>query len=204
MAVDATKVVATRDIKVYTVPFSSTNAIPADTILWGTAWGTPAGQSAPYVEVGYTDGGLNFSIEVTRGEIRVDQEVDPILRPVTGRNMRLSTSLAEFTAANLQSAAGQGTATTLAAASGVRGHDDLAISSTVADNFRTVGYDVKNQGDSEAIRIIGWKGLPSGAVAGTINPTDKATIALDMTLHPDTSVTPARILLFRDIIPALP
>lgn len=203
MAFDVTKVVAGRDFKVYTVPFSTTNTIPADTVLYGTAWGTPAGQSAAYVESGYTDGGLNFSIEITRGEIRVDQEVDPVLRPVTGRNMSLSTNLAEFTPANIKSATGQGTVTTVAPGAGVRGHVDLDISGTITDTYLTVGYDVLAQGDSEALRIIGWRTQPTGGVRGTISPTAAATVQLAATCFPDTSTSPARIVKFRDVTPAV-
>src|SRR6266536_145413 len=101
MAFNADAVLFGRDFKVFQVAWSTTNIIPADTIDYGTAWGTPAGQSAPYVEVGYTDGGLNFGIEITRGEIRVDQALDPVGRPTTGRNMTLTTAMAEFTPANI-------------------------------------------------------------------------------------------------------
>lgn len=199
---DATKVLATRDFLVYTVPWDTTNIIPADTVLWGTAWGTPAGQSDPYVNVGYTIGGLNFSIEINRAEIRVDQELDPILRPATGRNMVLSGDLAEFTAANIKDAAGQGAITSVAPGVGTRGHDDLDISSTIEDNYLTIGFDIKHQ-DDEAFRIIAWKTLPSGAVNGQIRPTDAATIALSGQCFPDTSTSPARIIKMRDVIPAV-
>lgn len=200
---DATKVLATRDFLVYTVPWSSTNTIPADTVAWGTAWGTPAGQSAAYVDAGLTQGGLDFSIEITRGEVRVDQLLDPVLRPATGRNMTMTAPLAEFTAANIKAAAGQGTITTVAAGSGTRGHDDEDISGTITDTFRTIGFDALHQ-DAEAIRIIGWKTMPNGAVAGRINPTDAAIINMACQCFPDTSTSPARVLKFRDIIAALP
>ncbi len=201
MAFDQTKIIAGRDFKVYRVPFSTTNIIPANTIAYGTAWGTPSGQSAAYVEVGYTSGGLHFHIEINRGEIRVDQEVDPVLRPVTGRNMSLNSNLAEFTPANIQVGAGQGTISTVAAGGGLRGYDDLDITGVVADNYYTIGYDILHQGDSEAFRIIGWKMQPGGGVTGDITPTDAALVQMNMTAFPDTSTDPDRILKIRDLTP---
>jgi hypothetical protein len=201
MAFNQAAIIAGRDFKVYRVPFSTTNIIPADTVTYGTAWGTPAGQSAAYVEVGYTVGGLHFLIEITRGEIRVDQEVDPVLRPVTGRNMNLNSNLAEFTPANIQTGAGQGTITTVAAGGGLRGHDDLDITGVVADNYYTIGYDILHQGDGEAFRIIGWKMQPGGGVTGDITPEAAALVQMNMSAFPDTSTDPDRILKIRDISP---
>lgn len=200
MAFNAAAVLFGRDFKVFSVAWSSTNVIPANTVLYGTDWGTPAGQTNPWVEVGYTDGGLNFGIEITRGEIRVDQSLDPIARPATGRNMTLSTQMAEFTAANIRAAAGQGTVNAVAATTAARGYNDLDIDPTITDNYRSIGYDIQHPGDSEAFRIIGWKTIPSGGVTGTINPEDNATIGLDVTCFPDTSVTPNRVLKLRDIV----
>lgn len=201
MAFDQTKILSGRNFKVYTVDWSSTNTKPANTVLYGTAWGTPAGQTNPWVESGYTDGGLTFSAEITRGEIRVDQELDPVLRPATGRDMRMSSTLAEFTVPNIESATGQGTITTTAATTAARGNTDLDISGTISDNYLSVGFDISHPGDSEAFRVFGWKGLPSAGFTGTVNPEDKATIAFEMTLLPDTTASPSRIMKISDIIP---
>lgn len=198
---DQTKIISGRNFKVYTVGYSSTNTIPANTVLYGTAWGTPAGQSAAWVESGYTDGGLNFSAEINRGEIRVDQELDPVLRPATGRDMRMGVTMAEFTVANIKAATGQGAITTVAATTAARGYDDLDISGTITDTYLSVGFDVQHPGDSEALRVIGWKSLPAAGFQGTVNPEDKAVIAFEATLLPDTSVNPARVMKIRDVIP---
>jgi hypothetical protein len=204
MAFDATKVLASRDYKVYTVNWSSTNTIPLDTVAYGTAWGTPAGQSAAYVESGYVDGGLHFTTSIDRAEIRVDQELDPVLRPATGRDTRMSTNLAEITAANIRSATGQGTITTVAAISGTRGHDDWDLNSTVLSLYLTVGFDILHPGDAEAFRMIGWKGQVLGSPTFDVTPEDKFVIPLELALLPDTSTSPARIMKIRDIIAALP
>lgn len=202
MAFNADAVLFGRDFKVFTVAWNPTNAMPLDSVLYGTDWGTPVGQSDPWVEVGYTDGGLNFGIEITRGEIRVDQSLDPIGRPATGRNMTLSTNMAEFTPENIKAAAGQGDITTVAPGAGTRGHTDLDFTPDIADNYLSVGYDIEHRGDSEAFRIVGWKTLPSGGISGTISAEDNAVIQLAAQCFPDTSTDPDRILKVRDVIAA--
>lgn len=204
MANDQTKVISGRNFIVYTVPWHPTVTTPADTISYGTAWATPAGQTGAWVESGYTDGGVNVSMTVDRGEIRVDQELEPILRPATGRTTTFETTLAQFTAQNLKNAAGQGSITTVNPASGARGHDDLDVSSTIADVYISAGLDFLHPGDNEAFRVFMWKCLPQGGVNAAFNPEDKATIPFALNAFPDTSVVPARILKFRDVIAALP
>lgn len=191
---DSTKVLASRNIIVYTAPYDASNALPADTVLWGTTWG------GSFADVGYTSGGVHFTTEVTRGEIRVDQELDPVLRPATARTASMNTNLAEFKASNIVTATGQGSVTTLAATTATRGHDDYALGSTVADNFYAVGFDIKAQ-DSEAIRFVGWRGQPTGSPTFDLTPESAALIPLNLSLLPDTSTSPARIATIRDIIP---
>lgn len=200
MAFNQAEVLATRDYKVYTVPWSSTNNIPADTVLYGTNWATPAGQSAPYVESGYVDGGLHFTSSVERSEIRVDQELDPVLRPATGRDVRMSTNLAQFTGPNILAATGQGAITTVAAGT-ARGHTDWDLNSSIAENFLTVGFDLDHNGDTEAVRVIGWKGQVLGSPTFDFTADNKVVIPLEVQLLPDTTSVPARIAKIRDIIP---
>lgn len=197
-------IISGRNFLVYTVPWNATVTVPLDTVSYGTPWGTPAGQTGAWVDSGYTDSGVQVSIAVDRGEIRVDQELDPVLRPATGRTTQFSTTLAEFTAANLKNAAGQGTITTVAAASGTRGHDDLDVSSTIADNYIAAGMDFLHPGDNQAFRVFAWKCLPQGGVQATFNPQDKATVPFALNVFPDTSTNPARIVKFRDVSAALP
>ncbi len=194
---DSTKVLASRNILVYTAAYSGSNAVPADTVLWGTTWG------GSWADVGYTSGGVHFTTEVTRGEIRVDQELDPVLRPATARTASMTTNLAEFKAQNIVTATSQGSVTTVAATTATRGHDDYALGSTVADNFYAIGFDLKAQ-DSEAIRVIGWRGQTTGAPTFDFTPEAPALIPLNLTLLPDTSTSPARIATIRDVIPVSP
>lgn len=195
---DGTKVLATRNMLVYYVAASSTNALPVNTILWGTTWGTPSGQTNPWIAAGYTSGGVHFATEVTRGEIRVDQELDPVLRPATARTASMNTNLAEFTMANLATATGQGTVATVAATTAVRGQDEWTMGSTVADTFYSLGFDLRHQ-DSEAVRVVGWRWQPIGSPTFDFTPESAALIPLNGSLLPE--ATTGRIATIRDVIP---
>lgn len=194
---NALAVIQTRDALLYEKAYNASNAMPADTVAWGTAW-------SGYTGLGYTDGGVEFRASLSFADVNVDQELDAIYQVPTGRDLGLSTNLAEVNPANLQLATGMGTTATVAAGSGTKGHDELAISSTIAQTFQSVGLDVRNPGDSEAIRLLLYKAFPTGSPVLPFRPDAKATIAYNARAYPDTSTSPSRIALFRDIIPALP
>lgn len=193
---NADSVIATRAFGLFYKAFNASNALPADTVAWGTL---PTG----FTDVGYTDGGLNFGVDETRNEIRVDQEFNPVSNPISEVTITMGTDLAEMTPANIQAATGLGTLTTVAAASGTRGHDQLDINSSFSDDFRTWLGRVK-QPDGEVFNISLWKSIATGALATTFNADDKATIAMEVTGLADTSTNPARIATVRDVLPALP
>lgn len=200
MALDQTKIIATRDIKVYLVAWDADNAFPADTVLWGTTWGTVGTMPSPWVEAGYTEGGLHFRTNVERAELRVDQELDPVLRPATGRDTRMSSNLAEFSAAHILQATGQGSVATTAATTAARGHDEWSLGSTISNAYYSIGFDILHPGDNEAVRFAGWKGLVLGSPVFDFLPTAIALIPLELALLPDTSATPTRIATMRDVI----
>jgi hypothetical protein len=200
MPADSSQVIATRDYLVYYVAYSSTNSLPVDTVLWNTTWGTPPGQSSPWINPGYTNGGLHFSTEVARTDIRVDQELDPVLRPATSRTASMNANLSQFTPALAAVATGQGSVTSVAPTTAARGHDDFILASTVADLFYSVGFDIRAQ-DQEAIRFVGWKGQTTGTPTFDISPEAALLVPLNLTLFPDTSTSPARIATIRDISP---
>jgi hypothetical protein len=201
--VDSTKIIATRNMLAYYVGYAAGNVLPLNTLAWGTTWGTPVAQTQPWIPAGYTSGGVHFTTEVTRGEIRVDQELDPVLRPATARTATMHTNLAEFTMQNVVTATGQGAVVTTAPLSGTRGQDEYSLGSTVADVFYSFGFDLKAQ-DNEAIRMVGWRAQPVGSPTFDATPEAPMLIPMNMTLLPDTSTVPARVATIRDIIPALP
>lgn len=191
--VDATKVIATRDFEAYTAPWADTNDMPAD-----SAYGTI---TTPYVGAGYTIGGLGFAVNVQRGEIRVDQEPDPISTPVNTRTITLDTNFAEITPDNINKAVGLGTTSTLAPVTGTRGHNDLAVGSGTDDQFLSALYETKQQ-NGEAFRVLAYKGQVTGNPNIRIVPNQPAQIAFQIGARVDTSTTPARMLLVREILPA--
>lgn len=198
MAADATKVIATRDMLAYTKAYSSSNALPADTVAWGTAW-------SGYTAEGYTDGGMGFRINTSRDEIKADQALDPIMILPSSRELSLRTQLLEMTANAFLEAGGLGAVATVAAGSGTRGHDELAIGSTVTIAYYTMGIDLLNAGDSEAFRVIGYKGIPVGNPDINWQSNSPGRIPLEMRFVPDTAGSPTgRVALVRDIIAALP
>lgn len=195
---DSTQVVAGRDLKFYSAPFATTLAIIADS-AWGTAW------AAPWVDRGYSDGGLHGSARKTINEIIADQEITPVLRTFGSADLRLRANLMQTDLGITQEAAGMGAApTTTAASTGVRGHTDWAITSALGIVFYGVGFDIKNPGDGEAIRFFGWRGIPVGDISWDFDLRNGNRVNYEIGLTPDTSVNPARILTVRDIIPALP
>lgn len=194
----ATLIGATRNTALFSAPFLTGNALPADTVLFGTPWGSN------WVDRGFTQEGIELSMEIDRSEIMVDQLLDPALMPISSRTVKLSGNLAEMTPANLKLGFGQGTITNTAPGSGVRGHDDWDLSATVEDDYNSWGLDVQSDGDGEAFRIFVPKGLAVGSVTSTFgDPSDNAKVPIEIQALPDTSTTPTRILKVRDIIPAV-
>lgn len=197
---DATKVVASRDIKLLYKTYHSTNTLPADTVAWADGWGTPAGQTGAWTDGGYTQGGLGFSAEISRTEIRMDQSLDPVLRPATGRTVNMTANLGEFDLDSVVTATGQGSVTTLAATTAARGYDEWAMGNTVADNFYSMGFDILHTGDDESIRVVGWYVQPTGAESWTFGPEAAALTPFNVTLFPDPNNS-NRVATIRDLTP---
>lgn len=201
---NALAVVAGRNYLAYAVAATALSTIPADTVAYGATWGTPSPQTLPWVDLGYTDGGLHVTIGQTFNPINVDQEVDPVLYVPAGRDLRMSTTLAEMTPANIQKSTGSGAITTLAAISGTRGHTDLDVNGTIVLTFLSVGFDIQAPGDNEAFRFVGWRTIPAGAPALNFVVNSPASIAFEARCLPDTSTSPARVMKVRDVLAALP
>lgn len=194
-------IVATRAFGLYYKLFDVSNAMPADTVLYGT---TPTG----FTDVGYTSGGLTFGVDQTRNEIRVDQEFFPVANPITEVSITLGAELAEITPANMKFATGLGAITSVAGVDSTpgpaaRGHDDWDVTSVFDDSFYTVMARAK-QNDNEVVNIALWKALATSSMSASITADDAATIAVEYQGLVDTSTTPGRIATVRDVsaIPA--
>lgn len=197
MAGNAQQVLQSRDMVPYIAAYSAGQTFPAD-----SAWGTSPGGT--WRDIGYTDGGLGFNVENSFEDVTVDQSIDPIAVIASGRNVRLSAQMAEFTMQNLKDATSQGTLQTTAASSGVRGHTDLAFDNSIAINYLGVYFDVKHAlGDLESMRFVGWRGQVRSAVAATISASSKLILPFEVQLFPDPNNS-NRVLTVRDVIPALP
>lgn len=199
MATDQRKVLATRDLIFYYKTYHSTNRLPANTVPWGTTWGTPSGQTGTWVDGGFTQGGLTFSAEIARTSIRMDQSLDDVMRPATGRTVTMGAQLGEFDLDSLVAATGQGSVATLAATSDTRGHDEWSMGATVADNYYSTAFDILHSGDDEPVRIVGWNVQPVGAQQWTFSPENSANTPFSVTLLPD-SANASRVATIRDII----
>lgn len=200
MATNSAKVLATRDIIFYYKTYHQSNRLPDNTVLWGTAWGTPAGQTGAWVDGGFTQGGLGFSAEISRTDIRMDQSLDPVLRPATGRTVTMTANLGEFDLDSVVTATGQGSVATTAATTAARGYDEWSMGSTVADNFYSTAFDVQHPGDDEAIRVVGWYVQPTGAESWNFGPEAAALTPFNVSLFPDPNNS-NRVATIRDIIP---
>lgn len=181
------KVLASRDLIFYYKTYHNTNRPPATTIAWGTAWGTPAGQTGAYTDGGYTQGGLGFSAEITRVDIRMDQSLDPVLRPATGRTVNMTANLGQFDLGSLSTATGQGEVDTFTPATPDPGYTRWQMGLTVADNFYTVGFDINHPGDDLPVRVFGWYVQPTGAESWTFGPEAAALTPFNVTAFPDPS-----------------
>ncbi len=67
--------------------------------------------TVPWVRLGYTEEGSEFSYSVSSDVVEVAEELDPIDEAETGRTIGLSFALAEMTAKNLKTAMNGGTIT---------------------------------------------------------------------------------------------
>jgi len=147
-------VLATRNSKFYYKDYVSTNTLPA-VAAYGTAW-------TGYTEVGLTTGGIDFTTEMTRGEIRADQLFDPVDIPVTGRTTSIGSGSLQPDPLLMKEAAGFGTTATVAPITGVRGTDTWTISSGIPSNtYKSLGAEFQQQ-NGEALQFLVIKGVPTG------------------------------------------
>ena len=97
MAVTASNLVL-GPARIYTAPFGSTE--PTDASV--TPNGTTTPPSAPWVDVGGTDGGVTFEVDTTYTDLTVDQIIMNVGARLTELKMSVTVKLSEVTLANLQ------------------------------------------------------------------------------------------------------
>lgn len=193
MPFNANEVIAGRNFRIYSAPYNTSNSLPPDSTDYGTDW------PSPWVNLGYTSGGLQLQVNVEYGEIRVDQEFDPVFMPITQRSFQLSCELAQVTAQNLLLASGVGQVTQVAPTATARGHDDYELRSTVQPLFRSWGYDIL-QPDAMPFRVFVPKGMATGSPQIQFTADNAATIQLQVTALVDTDRN-GLIAIVRDVLP---
>lgn len=163
--------------------------------------GDEYGTATDYTYAGYTQEGINFGVSVTRGAIDVDQLLESLFTPITGREMTFSTNLAQWTATNLQLAFGQGTISTVAAGAGTHGYTELSIGDVEPDTYYSWLIDIEQQDTGEPIRILGYKMVPVGSVESTFGDLESnAQVPIELQVLPDDSTTPTRYLDIREYV----
>lgn len=190
---DATAVVAGRQFWVWEDDWAAANALPPVTILYGQPL-------TGYNKLGYTSGGLGMAWNLQRGTINVDQELEPVMRPVQSRELTLDSNLAEFTPDNILLATGQGSIDRVPAGPAARGSETLNITSDVVEKYKTVIFDIQQQ-NLEALRIAAWRSIATGSPSPRIEPTNPAVIVYQVSALPDSSTTPARIVAVERVLP---
>jgi hypothetical protein len=149
-----------------------------------TAW---SALTVPWIPLGYTAEGSEFTYEVSSDVVEVAEELDQIDEAETGRTIGLSFALAEMTAKNLKTAMNGGTITT---GTGIVTFEPPALGQTVkvmlgweSENAkeRWVFHECKQRG---AISIARRKGA------------EKATIPVDFGVYkPAAGGAPFRVIM---------
>jgi hypothetical protein len=146
MPQNSNEVVAGRDVIAYVEPWAAANAFP--TI---SAWGTSPGGS--WVDQGYTKDGAHIQWRMQYQEYTVDQQLDPVARIPSQRDLRMRANLGQIDAAVMVNATGQGTSASTSASTGVRGHNDFTLTGTIAASYYSIYYDVRSPVSGEAARV---------------------------------------------------
>lgn len=193
---NSAELLVTRAMRVLYAPYAVDNDLPADTVLYNDDWMTP------WIDAGFTDGGVSYTIDLTRETINVDQVLDPVLRPVSARDIHFDTKLAQTNATFVKVASGMGSIDTVAASSTLRGHDDFVLDASVpGDVFYSLAFELEQQ-NGEAFRAIIYKGIPTSSpnptygVANTLSSYD-----LVMTAVPGDATATHPLALLRSITP---
>jgi hypothetical protein len=128
--------------QVYLAPYdlSSPAVLPADTVALGGAW--PSSPQA-WVPIGATEEGVKFIFQRQTENVRIEEQMTPVDTPTTEVTIRIECAFAEDKFESIRYAAGGGTITTQAAASGVIGKKTLVLASDLT--HYALGLETKNK-----------------------------------------------------------
>ena len=123
--------------QMYTSPVGT--AAPADTVAFNESWSTtlPA-----WVHPGFSEKGLTLNMDRKEKKHMVEEIANPVVISVESSTLKIQFGFAEATLENLKLAAGGGTITTVAAATGIIGKKTLKISEDL--EVIQIGFEGKN------------------------------------------------------------
>lgn len=133
MPVDTTKVLL-GVASVWVAPKGT--AMIADTVAQGAAW------TSPWSFIGATEEGVTVAKGVDVGEIRIEEQSLPVLRPVNAVTFELRFTLSEDTPETMKLSYGGGVIATIVAGVGVAGKKRLKLANNL-DNL-AVGFEAVN------------------------------------------------------------
>jgi hypothetical protein len=194
---DANNVIQSRDITVWQKAYASAPALPANTVVAGAAW-------SGYTKAGWTDGGAGFSIAQTFNDVGVDQVPDPLYEIFASRTIQLTAALAEISPANIKLAGGAGTVTVTLGDPTTLGQDELVLGTGITPDINTWGLDIAQPINGLPYRVLVPRGQSTGGVTSTVSPTQKGLANVQVRALPDTTFTPTRILVVRQVTPIIP
>ncbi len=193
---DKDNVIQSRAIDVYRAAYAPAAALPANTLNATTDW------SAPFAKVGWTDGGAGFSTQQQFAGVSVDQVPDPLYFIGGVREVRITANLAELSPANIKVAAGMGAVTLTPSTATVNGQEELVVGAGAAvPEIATWGLNIPQPISGLPFRVLVPQGQSTGNLSSTISPTQKGLAALQVQALPDSSFTPARLLVVRKVLP---
>lgn len=173
---------------------TSTNLIQGPATIYGAVFGAtePAtvatAPGAGWTDLGGTKEGITLNIEQTFSDLTVDQIIDVIARKRTGRNINVSTSLAEPTLVNLATAIGNS-----APASNVLELDNGDAAAAFSPVYGAILFDGIAPGGFRR-RVIVRKTLQTGNIALAYQKDGQTVIPTTFSLHwVSTSIKPLKI-----------
>lgn len=142
---------------VYLGTKNAITAAPADTVLYGTAFG------GSWTELGYTKDGATLTTSKDVYEIESDQENVSLLAVPTKEEYVLELNLLEATLTNLQRATGMGTLATSGST------EVLDFGSDYSIDFWSIAIEGRSPHSAAATtdrfrRAFLWKGIPTGDI----------------------------------------
>lgn len=131
--------VMTGQARCFVQPYNSASppALPANTVALGGAW------ASPWAAVGATMNGLTFNFKRDVNDIMIEEQRVPVAKLTKMTTFTFELELSEDTLPTMQLAYGGGTLTTVAAASGTPGYQNLVVNPEL--QLYSFAFEAENQ-----------------------------------------------------------